>query len=64
MTCPKLPGDDRGFIRTDLATRQVAGQPDIYAVGSYPERCSGNTTHTEFDVPETGDVVVPVMLGG
>jgi sulfide:quinone oxidoreductase len=33
MTYPKLPGDDRGFIRTDLATRQVTGHPDIYAVG-------------------------------
>lgn len=33
MSYPKLPGDDRGFIRTDLATRQVVGQPDIYAVG-------------------------------
>jgi sulfide:quinone oxidoreductase len=28
-----LPADDRGFIQTDLGTRQVAGQPDIYAVG-------------------------------
>jgi NADH dehydrogenase FAD-containing subunit len=28
-----LPSDDRGFIETDLATRQVAGQPDIYAPG-------------------------------
>lgn len=30
---PTLPGDDRGFIQTDLATRQVEGHPDIYAVG-------------------------------
>jgi sulfide:quinone oxidoreductase len=29
----RLPSDDRGFIRTDLGTRQVVGQPDIYAVG-------------------------------
>jgi len=28
-----LPADERGFIKTDLATRQVVGQPDIYAVG-------------------------------
>jgi sulfide:quinone oxidoreductase len=28
-----LPTDERGFIQTDLGTRQVAGQPDIYAVG-------------------------------
>jgi NADH dehydrogenase FAD-containing subunit len=28
-----LPSDDRGFIETDSATRQVAGQPDIYAPG-------------------------------
>src|SRR5574337_461933 len=28
-----LPADDRGFITTNLATRQVAGHPDIYAVG-------------------------------
>jgi NADH dehydrogenase FAD-containing subunit len=28
-----LPSDDRGFIQTDSATRQVAGEPDIYAPG-------------------------------
>lgn len=28
-----LPHDDRGFLRTELATRQVVGHPDIYAVG-------------------------------
>lgn len=28
-----LPSDDRGFIETELDTRQVAGQPDIYAPG-------------------------------
>jgi len=28
-----LPADDRGFIETDLETRQVAGHPDIYAPG-------------------------------
>ncbi len=28
-----LPGDDRGFLQTDLATRQVVGHPEIYAVG-------------------------------
>jgi len=28
-----LPSDDRGFLETDLATRQVNGHPDIYAVG-------------------------------
>ena len=28
-----LPSDDRGFIKTELETRQVAGHPDIYAPG-------------------------------
>jgi sulfide:quinone oxidoreductase len=28
-----LPGDDRGFIATDLATRRVPGHPEVYAVG-------------------------------
>ncbi len=28
-----LPADERGFIATDLATRQVVGHPEIYAVG-------------------------------
>lgn len=28
-----LPSDDRGFVRTELETRQVVGHPDIYAVG-------------------------------
>ncbi|NOK59993.1 MAG: hypothetical protein GFH27_549291n186 [Chloroflexi bacterium AL-W] len=28
-----LPTDDRGFISTALATRQVVGHPEIYAVG-------------------------------
>jgi sulfide:quinone oxidoreductase len=28
-----LPTDKRGFIATDLATRQVVGHPEIYAVG-------------------------------
>ena len=30
---PRLPGDDRGFIATDLATRRVPGHPEVYAVG-------------------------------
>ena len=30
---PGMPSDDRGFIHTDLATRQVVGHPEIYAVG-------------------------------
>lgn len=30
---PGLPADDRGFITTDLATRRVAGLPEVYAVG-------------------------------
>lgn len=30
---PGLPSDDRGFIATELATRQVKGYPEIYAVG-------------------------------
>ncbi len=28
-----LPADDRGFIQTELKTRQVKGHPNIYAVG-------------------------------
>jgi len=28
-----LPSDDRGFLRCDARTRQVEGQPDVYAVG-------------------------------
>jgi NADH dehydrogenase FAD-containing subunit len=28
-----LPSDDRGFLRTELASRRVAGHPEIYAVG-------------------------------
>lgn len=28
-----LPSDERGFIETDSATRQVVGHPDIYAPG-------------------------------
>jgi len=28
-----LPSDERGFLQTELATRQVVGHPDIYAVG-------------------------------
>lgn len=30
---PGLPVDDRGFIATELSTRQVKGRPEIYAVG-------------------------------
>lgn len=30
---PGLPSDERGFIQTNAATRQVVGHPDIYAVG-------------------------------
>jgi sulfide:quinone oxidoreductase len=28
-----LPSDERGFVETELATRQVVGHPDIYAPG-------------------------------
>lgn len=28
-----LPSDDRGFLTTELETRQVVGQPDVYAPG-------------------------------
>ena len=28
-----LPADERGFLQTELPTRQVVGHPDIYAVG-------------------------------
>jgi sulfide:quinone oxidoreductase len=30
---PELPADERGFVRTELETRQVFGNPSIYAVG-------------------------------
>jgi sulfide:quinone oxidoreductase len=30
---PGLPSDDRGFLATDLSTRQVVGHPEIYAAG-------------------------------
>lgn len=30
---PGLPSDNRGFVETDLRTRQVVGRPEIYAVG-------------------------------
>ena len=33
MTYHSLPHDDRGFVRTELETRQVLGHPDIYAPG-------------------------------
>ena len=33
MTYEGLPSDDRGFLQTELTTRQVAGQPHIYAPG-------------------------------
>jgi sulfide:quinone oxidoreductase len=32
-TFPGLPSDERGFIATEQATRQVLGHPEIYAVG-------------------------------
>ena len=28
-----LPSDERGFVQTELATRQVVGHPDVYAPG-------------------------------
>jgi sulfide:quinone oxidoreductase len=28
-----LPSDERGFLQTELASRQVVGHPDVYAVG-------------------------------
>lgn len=30
---PSLPSDDRGFLRVDPQTRQVADHPDVYVVG-------------------------------
>ena len=30
---PQLESDDRGFIKTDLATRRVPAHPEIFAVG-------------------------------
>jgi sulfide:quinone oxidoreductase len=29
----ELPSDERGFIQTEMATRQVVGHPDIYVAG-------------------------------
>jgi hypothetical protein len=36
---------------------------DAYGVNSYQERCEDASALAEFDVPEAGDVVVPVTLG-
>lgn len=33
VTYPGLPADDRGFLRTDPATRRVSGQSGVYAPG-------------------------------
>lgn len=33
MTYESLPHDDRGFLATELETRQVVGHPDVYAPG-------------------------------
>lgn len=33
VSYPALPGDDRGFVETETGSRQVVGQPDVYAVG-------------------------------
>lgn len=33
VTYPALPSDDRGFVVTDLATRQVQAHPGVYAPG-------------------------------
>lgn len=33
MTYDSLPHDERGFLATELETRQVVGHPDIYAPG-------------------------------
>jgi sulfide:quinone oxidoreductase len=33
MPFPQLPTDERGFVATEPATRQVAGHPEIYVVG-------------------------------
>lgn len=33
MNYPTLPGDERGFVETELGSRQVVGQPDVYVVG-------------------------------
>jgi sulfide:quinone oxidoreductase len=30
---PGLPADDRGFVATELGTRQVLGHPEVYAIG-------------------------------
>ena len=35
---------------------------DVYGVMSYEQRCFDAPTFTEFNVPETGDVVVPIVL--
>ncbi|MGH9248570.1 MAG: NAD(P)/FAD-dependent oxidoreductase [Acidimicrobiales bacterium] len=33
VSYPGLPSDDRGFLQTDLATRQVPNHPGVYAPG-------------------------------
>jgi sulfide:quinone oxidoreductase len=33
LPVPGLDADDRGFVRTDLATRQATGHPDVYVPG-------------------------------
>jgi len=33
VSYPALPSDDRGFVMTDLATRQVQAHPGVYAPG-------------------------------
>jgi sulfide:quinone oxidoreductase len=50
VTYPTLPGDDRGFIQTDLATRQVVDHPDVYAVGDARSR---NTEKPSNDTPHS-----------
>jgi NADH dehydrogenase FAD-containing subunit len=51
-----LPSDDRGFIETELETRQVAGHPDIYApgdAGDFPVKQAD--TVAEHIAAEVGD---------
>jgi NADPH-dependent 2,4-dienoyl-CoA reductase/sulfur reductase-like enzyme len=33
VSCPALPSDERGFVVTDLATREVQARPGVYAPG-------------------------------
>lgn len=56
---PTLP-----FLARQCGSNETCSvELDVFGVASYQERCDEPTAFAEFDVPETGDVVVPVTLG-